>query len=430
MINYSDKEIFQVLHDNIGALLVVDSNQDYYKAIKRTEGFAKFIDSEGSYKGLIEKLLFHMAESNLKITEEYQVFLPKMGEFKRKFSRKINLQIEDEKYVIQMLVYPMKNEGDYIIALLKLENTEFDSKFKTESKVKTIQDTYLFSMYVDLNKDITSSANVSELSDDDLHYDIKYSEWRMMIVNTIWPDDKEKFLKMTDPSLLRAQLKPSETLSFDCQMKNLEGNYIWVKFIFGRTETTSEQDFRFVVMVENIHENSLKLFNELKKLENLASHDALTGVFNHGRIETELSNAIESLKNENKPVSLMMFDIDFFKKINDTFGHAVGDDVLKVFVKRIEEKVGKYNIKMGRWGGEEFVCVCYDFNIEELKVLAEEVRIYIANTQFETIGSMTCSVGLAAVGKNDSVKEAFVRLDEALYKAKNNGRNCICVQNV
>ena len=255
-----------------------------------------------------------------------------MGEFNGKYSRKIDVLINNVKHVIQMLVYPIeKNKGDYIILL------------------------------------------------------------------------------------------------FDCQMKNLEGNFIWVKLIFGRTDTTSEQDFRFVFMVQNIHEDSLKLFNELKKFENLASHDALTGVFNHGRIETELSNAIEKMKKDKKPVSLMMFDIDFFKKINDTYGHAVGDDVLQEFVSKIENRLIGHDIKIGRWGGEEFVCVCDGMTIAELKVLAEEIRQSIANSPFETIGSLTCSVGLSSVNQDDSAKDAFIRLDNALYNAKNNGRNCISI---
>lgn len=425
---YSEKEITKVLYENIDALLVVRSKDDFYKAIKLSEIFSQFIEQEGSYNNLIEKLLFHINETNTKITDDYQVFLPKMGEFKGKYSRKINIKINNINHIIQMLVYPLeKKEGDYIILLFDLDKAEYERDLKQENKVKTIQETYLFSMYVDLNKDSVSSINVSEISDDDMHYDVKYSEWRMMIVNMIWPEDKDMFLKISNPEYLKSMLKPSKTLSFDCQMKNLEGNFIWVKLSFGRTDTTSEQDFRFVFMVQNIHEESIKLFNELKKFENLASHDALTGVYNHGRIETEISNAIEVLKKDNRYVSLMMVDIDYFKKVNDTFGHATGDDVLKEFVNRLIQELKGYNIKIGRWGGEEFVCVCYDLQIEELKKVAENVCKSIANSAFETIGFMTCSIGLTDIKNEDTTKEVFIRLDDALYKAKDSGRNCIYI---
>lgn len=428
MRDYSNSEINQVLYNNIDALLIVSAKQDSYKTVKISDSISKIIEKEGSYKALIEKLMFHMNDGTTKITDDYQVFLPKMGEFPEKYSRKLHLTIDGIKHVVQMLVYSLnKTEGEYIILLFDLDKSEYERDSKMENKVKTIQETYLFSMYVDLNKDYVGSINVSEISNDDMHYEVKYSEWRMMIVNMIWPDDQSMFLKMTDPAYLKYHLKPSKTLSFDCQMKNLEGNYIWVKLIFGRTEIISEQDFRFVFMVQNIHEDSLKLFNELKKFENLASHDSLTGLFNRGRIETELSNAFDVLNKDNRNVSLMMFDIDYFKKINDTYGHAIGDEVLKEFVERLCKGLEQYNIKIGRWGGEEFVCVCYDLELQQLKDIAETVKNSISNNPFNVIGSMTCSVGLTCVTKEDSVKDAFVRLDAALYKAKANGRNTISI---
>lgn len=431
MRDYTNAEINEILYNNIDALIIVSSEEDKYRVIKSSEAMGELIDSEGSYNELIEKLCFRMNDSGEKITDEYMVFLPKMGEFKNAMLRKVSLEIDGVKHVIQMNVQPIeKNEGDYIIILKEMPEAESEREGVAETKVKTIQETYLFSMYVDLNKDVSSSINVSEISNDDMHYEVKYSEWRMMIVNMFLPEDQPTFLEKSDPAYLRENLRPGKTFSYDCQMKNLEGEYIWVKLIFGRTDTTNETDFRFVFMVQNIHEDSMKLFNELKKFENLASHDTLTGVFNHGRIETELSNAIGVLQNEDKTISLMMFDIDSFKKINDTFGHAVGDDILKDFVKCIIDKLQGHDIKVGRWGGEEFVCVCYDMDINEITVIAEEIREYIANRIFDIIGSMTCSIGLASVEKNDTVKAAFTRLDEALYSAKESGRNCVRVHEV
>lgn len=426
MNNFSENEINNILQDNIDAIIVVCSKDDSYHALKRSELISKYIAAEGSYKELIEKLIFHMNNKNSQIIDDYKIFLSKMGEFKNRISQKISFDIEGQKQYIQMLVYPTKNiDADYVILLFELDKNEFERTDKLENKVKTIQDTYLFSMYADLNKDIVNSINVSEISDNNMHYSVKYSEWRMMIVNMILPEDQELFLRKTNPEYLKENLKPSKSLSFDCQMKNLEGQYIWVKLIFGRSDTTSEGDFRFVFMVQNIHEDSIKLFNELKKFETLASHDSLTGVFNHGRIETELSNAIKDHNINNRPVSLMMFDIDFFKKINDTYGHAVGDDILKEFVNSIKEQLCEYEIKIGRWGGEEFVCVCYDMDINTVQKIAEEIRHYISKKQFEIIDSMTCSVGVTSINTNDSIKDAFIRLDNALYSAKASGRNRI-----
>lgn len=428
MQEFRDSEVYEVLYDNMDVLCMVDAKEDTYKALKCTEAFSDFISPEGSYHELIDKLLFRMSDSK-KVADDYSVFLPKLGEFKRKVARKVTLEIGGVNHFVQLLVFPIEGkEGECMIILYDLDKEEFERGIQLENKVKTIQETYLFSMYVDLKMDLASSVNVTELSDEDMHYNIKYSEWRMMIVNMFLPEDQAMFLERTDPEYLKLNLKPAKTLSFDCQMKNLEGEFIWVKLIFGRTETTNEKDFHFVFMVQNIHENAQEIFGELKKFESLAQHDTLTGIYNHGRIESELSNAIEELQKGEKPVSLMMLDIDFFKNVNDTYGHSVGDEILKAFVYSIKEKIQAYDIKLGRWGGEEFVCVCYGFDAEALRAVAEEIREWIADKTYDKIGKMTCSIGLTTLDRADTAQEAFTRLDEALYEAKSGGRNCVRIR--
>ena len=211
-------------------------------------------------------------------------------------------------------------------------------------------------------------------------------------------------------------------------MKNLKGVFIWVKLIFSRTNTTNEDDFRFVFMVQNIHDNSIKLFETLKKYEDLASKDALTSVYNHGRIETEIENAIEVFKTKGTHITLMMLDIDYFKHVNDKFGHSVGDVVLKQFAAFVVDFLASYDIKIGRWGGEEFVCVCYSLEFEEAKQIAEQLRQKISENDFEQIGSLTCSIGLTDVKPGDNAKGVFDRVDRAMYEAKTNGRNRVTIQ--
>lgn len=426
---YSDVDVANILNNSMEAVLVVSSKEDTYQRIKCSELFSKLLDETGSYKELIEKLCFHLSENDSKITDDYQVFLSKMIDFKGKHARKISCEINGEKHRIQMFVCPTEiEEGEYIIVLSDLDQSENEREIITENKVKTIQETYLFSMYIDLNNDKASGINVTEISNDDLHYEIKYSEWRNTIINMIWGEDQETFLEKSNPEYLKAKLKPGKNLSFDCQMKNLEGQFIWVRLIFGRIDTTSEHDYRFVFMVQNIHEDSMRLFKELKKFENLASFDPLTEVFNHGRIETELNNAIVELNGCDGQSSLMMLDIDYFKKVNDTYGHAVGDETLKAFTRCVKEAVASYDIRIGRWGGEEFVFVCYGYDSNSIQEIAENIRTSVESRIFDTIGHITCSIGITCIGENDTADSAFKRLDEALYDAKTSGRNCIKVK--
>ena len=114
-------------------------------------------------------------------------------------------------------------------------------------------------MYIDLVHDTTSSISITEISDDTVNASIKYSDWRFMIVNMIWPEDQDQFLRRTDPEYLKKNFTPGRTASFDCMMQNLEGVYIWVKLIFRRMDTTNENDYRFVYMEDAIRDRGLPI---------------------------------------------------------------------------------------------------------------------------------------------------------------------------
>ena len=422
---YTIEDVHDFFGKNVDAILVVDAKEDVYRTLSKKGIFVDFIKEKGSYHELIEKLWFHFEKTMDKITEDYQVFVPTYGKFSGKYSNRLKISVNDSLHAVQMTVYPV-DEDIYFMLLDELENSEHLKDLFTNEKVATIQNTYLFSMYIDLAKDSTSSISVTEISDETIHSSVKYSEWRLMIVNMIWPDDQAMFLERTEPEYLKKNLMPGRTSSFDCLMQNLEGKFIWVKLTFSRAETSnSEEDFRYVFMVQDIHENSVQLMSTLKKYEELASKDALTDVFNHGRIETEISNAIEIVGRTGRAVSMMMFDIDFFKSVNDKFGHAVGDITLKHFAYMLKGYFKDINAVVGRWGGEEFVVVCYDADLEKTLGYAEEIRDNISKEEYKVAGKITCSIGVAQIDKSDSFSEVFDRMDKALYKAKSDGRNCI-----
>ena len=423
---YNKESISNLLFEKVDAIVIVDSEKNTYQTIKKQGIFEKIVEDQGSYKTLVERLWFHFNNNSKKIADDYHVFVPIFGQFKGKYVDRINLCIDEKIHLIQVSIYPLDEScSQYIFILDELDNSEYLREFLTDRKLDTMKNTFLFSMYVDLIKDISYSINITEMSSNPQNYDVKYSTWRTMIVNMIWPDDQKQFMERTDPEYLKNNLKPGCTTSFDCQMKNLEGVFIWVKLIFSRAETKNEEDFRFVFMVQNIHENHLQLFETLKRYEELASKDPLTEIFNHGRIETEISNSIESFNGNGKPVSFMMLDIDFFKKVNDKYGHSVGDQVLKQFSNTIKEFIKPYEMTIGRWGGEEFVCVCYNMTLEDIKPIAEELRKKIESTDFEKVVHLTCSIGLTEVKKGDTAQIIFDRVDHAMYEAKTSGRNRI-----
>ncbi len=424
--DYSPEDLTGFIRDQAGAVLVADADDNEYRALIRKGIFESLIPEKGKYTELIEKLWFHFNESQEKITEDYHVFVPSYGKFSGKTSKQIRLMADESSSpaAAQMTVYPIA-ENRYVFLLDELDDSESQQESETSKKVDTIQNSFLFSMFFDLGRDTTSSLNVTEISDETVHAELSYSDWRNMIVNMIGADDQALFLERTDPEYLKKNFNPGKTSSFDCLMLNLEGKYIWVKLIFSRVETTNEDDYRFVFMVQNIHENSMELFGALKKYEHLALTDSLTGLFNHGRMETEISNAIESLKKQKQHAFLLFTDIDFFKSINDQHGHAAGDQALRLFAGIIEGQINGLNAVAGRWGGEEFLVVCYESEPQAVHDLAEKIRTRVADSDFPEVGHFTCSIGIADLRPEDTPKSAFERVDRALYQAKETGRNCV-----
>jgi diguanylate cyclase (GGDEF)-like protein len=121
----------------------------------------------------------------------------------------------------------------------------------------------------------------------------------------------------------------------------------------------------------------------------------------------------------------MIIDIDHFKLVNDNHGHSVGDMTLKRFSQIISDFFTGSESVVGRWGGEEFVVVCYDTDLYEIKELAEHLRIKVASESFKAIDHITCSIGVTEVTDNDEATALFERMDKALYDAKSSGRNCV-----
>jgi diguanylate cyclase (GGDEF)-like protein/hemerythrin-like metal-binding protein len=169
-----------------------------------------------------------------------------------------------------------------------------------------------------------------------------------------------------------------------------------------------------------------RLQNRVAELERIAACDHLTGAWNRAHLDcvihTELARSITS----HQPLSLVLFDIDHFKHINDTFGHAIGDAVLRELVKRMNARVRSSDV-LFRWGGEEFVVLVASAGYRNAEVVAENLRRAIAEHPFETVGTVTISVGVAECVQNENAEAWFRRLDAALYKAKNAGRNRVVV---
>ncbi|SFP90052.1 diguanylate cyclase (GGDEF) domain-containing protein [Butyrivibrio proteoclasticus] len=178
---------------------------------------------------------------------------------------------------------------------------------------------------------------------------------------------------------------------------------------------------RLAVFINTITEELMEKNNQLNDMLYKASHDALTDLLNRGAIERLIYETDNS-----KDWFLIMFDIDNFKNINDTYGHIEGDNALKNIANYIKEKIiCNEGIECGRWGGEEFIMIISDRSSEYVKTNAEEM-IKKVNNLLGIDYELTISAGATMHQKNETVLQTITRVDELLYKAKNNGKNQLC----
>lgn len=158
------------------------------------------------------------------------------------------------------------------------------------------------------------------------------------------------------------------------------------------------------------------------QLKQLATTDMLTGLVNRSKFDTLLKSEVSRQHRYARPLSVIMLDIDFFKNINDSYGHDVGDQVLIELAHLLKRNLRKADC-CARWGGEEFMLLAPETSLEQAVRLAEKVRGAIKHTKFPVPGGVTASFGVVEVHSQESIKSVMKRVDNALYLAKEEGRD-------
>jgi polar amino acid transport system substrate-binding protein len=161
-----------------------------------------------------------------------------------------------------------------------------------------------------------------------------------------------------------------------------------------------------------------------QELAILSSTDALTGLSNRLSIENLLEAEIIRKKRYKQSLSVLLLDIDNFKSINDQHGHLEGDTVLSHLAKILQQTTRETDL-IGRWGGEEFLIILPETNAAMAYRIAEKLRTAIAAEPFSTVDHITGSFGLAEAQEQQSPRQLLQIADEALYRAKEKGRNCV-----
>ncbi len=223
-------------------------------------------------------------------------------------------------------------------------------------------------------------------------------------------------------------------------LKKEHDNLIWINYIQNQPSIQhkvkmldlNSQEKIFSVALEKLktYDKYFIIFHDItedqkvkEQLEKRAYYDSLTHIHNRERFEYFLSLELKKAQRYDTSFSLIMFDIDHFKTINDTYGHDVGDSVLQELTQLIALEIRDIDI-FARWGGEEFMIITHT-DIYQSEMFAEKLRLCVQNYTFKYIKKLTCSFGVTQYRVGDTPQTIVKRCDNMLYSAKKSGRNCV-----
>jgi diguanylate cyclase (GGDEF)-like protein/PAS domain S-box-containing protein len=238
------------------------------------------------------------------------------------------------------------------------------------------------------------------------------------------PDDQKKITA----EKLKEIYGSKDKVQFETKRYTKQGNRISVIVSASCIKKLNGEISKLVVILTDITEQKqakekLKLLN--LQLAHEATHDFLTGILNRRAIIENLKNELTRAERQHSALSIGLCDIDHFKQVNDTYGHHIGDDVLRGFVKAVQNVIRPYDL-LGRYGGEEFLIIVPDSSGSAEKTIYERVRAEIAEKKIQTTSGevgITISIGVTNSKKNNTPDTMLTSADKSLYKAKENGRN-------
>lgn len=208
-------------------------------------------------------------------------------------------------------------------------------------------------------------------------------------------------------------------------IKKVESSILEVSYLSSAFEDMSESIHRYQnSLEEQVKERTKELIEKNQELLKLSITDKLTEIYNRAKLDKTLQEEFNRSKRYKTEFSVILIDIDFFKKVNDTFGHQIGDDVLKESAQVLKDSIRLTDV-LGRWGGEEFLIISPQTNLEGAVKIAEHINNAIKLYKFKTYpNKVTMSIGVASYFEDMSkIEEILLNADKSLYKAKENGRD-------
>jgi len=207
----------------------------------------------------------------------------------------------------------------------------------------------------------------------------------------------------------------------DVRLRTAKGRMFWAR-VSGQRLKFEGDDVLLGTIIDITEQRRAQ-----EDLRELASLDPLTGLYNRRHVEGVLRRELDRAQRHERPLAVAMMDADHFKNINDTYGHPIGDEVLRAISDRCRRTLRSHDV-LGRYGGEEFLIVFPETSIDDATVVAERLRAAVADNPIQAGDNalaVTVSIGLAAYAPGQDLEKLFQRADSALYAAKQDGRNLV-----
>lgn len=291
-----------------------------------------------------------------------------------------------------------------------------------------------------LNLQLSEPYRVLIVDDDDdlaARYSLVLRNSQMLVQTLSDPSRLFEVMRDFDPEMVLLDMNMLDFTGIElAQMIRLNDEWLRVPIIYLSAETDINRQMAALLkagddfITKPISDNALTaaVFSRVQRARSLSmalSRDSLTGLLKHADIKEQVALEVERAQRSGKPTSVVMLDLDHFKQVNDQYGHAAGDNVIRSLANLMRQRLRRID-SIGRYGGEEFVAVLPDCPAEQAKRIFDEIRLRFAALSFHA-GARTFSVSLSAgISETDGHSSAGAMLelaDQALYAAKHNGRN-------
>ncbi len=393
----------------------------YHKVLLNDQGFP--FDYEYLELNPACEKLFNLQASKVLNKRFYELF-PQGWEGEYKWKDLLNEAILNRQ-TIQFTIYQISLQKWIRVTAFPLSGDTFACVYDDVTKEHLLDKGIEGFLTVNLDMLCVANTNgefirVNEKFEDTLGYTVKELEGESF-VSLVHPEDIAPTIETMNKLIEQQSIN-----SFINRIRCKDGSY---KYIEWRSQPNGQYIYATARDITEKHMEEIQLLQLAKSLQEkneelneLAITDELTGLYNRHYIDQIIENEMSRSDRYDEPLSMILLDLDFFKRVNDSWGHPIGDEVLRRTAEITKNNIRKSDI-MARMGGEEFAIFLPHCTITGALVVAEKIRNLLESTEHPMAGVVTSSFGVAERRKNESFYNWYKRADEALYRAKEGGRN-------